>query len=110
MQHTNAPRIFATASGNVSVETEIVDSQRRQRQIPIVDVRVTILPGQVKSPNILFKFALEEAYGAATHFMGLPAKPDSDTVRMLIKHNDLQSHNHMWSSSTYIIGHSCALN
>ena len=57
MPNTNAPRIFATASGDVSVETEIIDSQRRQRQIPIVDVRVTILPGQVKSPNILFKFA-----------------------------------------------------
>jgi hypothetical protein len=45
MQHTNAPRIFVTASGNVFVDTEIIDSQRRQRQIPIVDVRVTILPG-----------------------------------------------------------------
>ena len=101
MQHTNAPRIFATASGNVSVEIEIIDSERRQRQIPIVDVRVTILPGQVKSPNKLFKFAIEEAYGASTHFIGLPAKPDSDIVRMLIKHNDFQSHNHMWSSSTY---------
>ena len=52
MQHTNAPRIFATASGNVSVETEIIDSQRRVRQIPLVDVRVTILPGTVKSPQI----------------------------------------------------------
>ena len=60
MPATNAPRIFATASGNVSVETEIVDSQRRQRQIPIVDVPVTVLAGTVKSPNILFKFALEE--------------------------------------------------
>ena len=29
---------------------------------------------------------------------------------MLIKHNDLQSHNHMWSSSTYTIGQSSALN
>jgi hypothetical protein len=110
MQHTNAPRVFATASGNVSVETEIIDSQRRQRQVPIVDVRVTILPGTVKSPNILFKFALEEAYAASTHFMGLHAKPESDTVRMLIKHEELQSHNHIWSSSTCIVGESHALN
>ena len=92
MPATNAPRNFATASGNVSVETEIVDSQRRQRQIPIVDVRVTILPGTVKSTNILFKFALEKAYAAATHFMGLPPKPETDTVRVLVKHNELQSH------------------
>ena len=110
MPATNAPRIFGTASGNVSVETEIVDSQRRQRQIPIVDVRVTVLAGTVKSPNILFKFALEEGYAAATHFMGLPVKPETDTVRMLIKHNELQSHNHIWSSSTFVIGHGSALN
>ena len=110
MPTTNAPRIFATASGNVSVETEIIDSQRRQRQIPIVNVRVTVLPGTVKSPNILFKFALEEGYAAATHFMGLPVKPETDTVRMLIKHNELQSHNHIWSSSTFVIGHGAALN
>jgi hypothetical protein len=110
MQHTNAPRIFARASGNLSVETEIIDSQRHQRQIPIVDVCLTILQGTVKSPNILFKFALEEAYASITHFMGLPAKPESDTVRMVIKHNELQSHNHMWSSSTFVVGHSHALN
>ena len=71
---------------------------------------MTILPGTVKSPNILFKFALEEAYAAATYFMGLHAKPESDTARMLVKHEELQSHNHMWSSSTYIVGESHALN
>ena len=42
MPNTNAPRNIATASGNISLETEIVDSQRRQRQVPIVDVCVTI--------------------------------------------------------------------
>ena len=60
----------------------------------------------MKSPNILFKFALEEGYAASTHFMGLQPKPETDTVRMLIKHNELQSHNHIWSSSTFVIGHS----
>ena len=39
----------------------------------------------------------------------MAAKPESDTVRMLIKHEDLTSHNHMWSSSTIIIGNDEAL-
>ena len=47
MPNTNAPRTIATSSGNISLETEIIDSQRRVRQIPLVDVRVMILPGNV---------------------------------------------------------------
>ena len=38
MPNTNAPRNIATESGNIFLETEFIDSQRRQRQIPIVDV------------------------------------------------------------------------
>ena len=110
MPSTNAPRTITTAAGNISVETEIVDSQRRRRQIPIVEVRVTILPGRVKAPNILFKHALQESYAAATNYMNIQPKPDSDTTRMLIKHDDLTSHNHMWSSSTHVIGNGEALN
>ena len=109
MPSTNAPRTIATSAGNISLETEIIDSQHRVRQIPLVDVRVTILPGNVKTPDILFKHALQEGYAAATHFLNMAAKPDSDTVRMLIKHDDLISHNHMWSSSTNIIGNNEAL-
>ena len=110
MPSTNAPCNIATASGNISLETEIVDSQRRRREVPIVDVRVTILPGNVKSPNILFKHALEEGYAAATNYLNVEPKPNSDTIRILIKHNDLIAHNHMWSSSSNIIGHGNALN
>ena len=110
MPNTNAPRNIATESGNISLETEIIDSQRRQRQVPIVDVRVTILPGNVKSPNILFKHALQEGYAAATNYLNVQAKPNSDTIRILIKHDDLTAHNHMWSSSSNIIGQGNALN
>ena len=110
MPSTNAPRNIATTGGNISLETEIIDSQHRARQIPLVDVRVTILPRNVKSPDILFQHALEEGYAATTHFLNLPPKPDSDTVRMLIKHDYLISHNHMWSSSTNTIGNGAALN
>ena len=104
MHHTNAPRIVATAAGNVSIEAEIIDSQRRRRAITIVDVHVSILAGTVKAPNIIFKLALQEYYAAATAFAILPAHPNTDTIRMLIKHDQLTSHNHMWSSSTTIIG------
>ena len=58
MPNTNAPRNIVTTAGNISLETEIIDSQHRARQIPLVDVRVTILPGNVKSPEILFQNAL----------------------------------------------------
>ena len=104
MPSTNAPRIIATTAGNVSLETEIIDRQRRRRQIPIVEVRVTILPGTVKAPNILFKLALQESYAAATNYLNVQPHTATDTVRMLIKHDDLISHNHMWSSSTHVIG------
>ena len=63
MPSTNAPRTITTSAGNISLETEIIDSQRHSRQIPIVDVRVTILPGNVKTPDILFKNTLQEGYG-----------------------------------------------
>ena len=53
MPNTNAPRSIATSAGNVSLETEIIDRQRRRRQIPIVEVRVTILPGTEKSTKYL---------------------------------------------------------
>jgi hypothetical protein len=109
MSSTNAPRTITTSAGNISLETEIVDSQRRRRQIPIVEVRVTILPGNVKAPDILFKHALQESYAAATNFLNLQPKPNSDICRMLIKHDDLTSHNHMWSSSTHVIGNGDAL-
>ena len=82
MPITNAPRNIATDGGNISVETEIIDSQRRGRQIPIVDVRVTILPGNVKSPNILFKHALQDSYAAATSYLNLQPKPNTDTIRI----------------------------
>ena len=95
MPSTNAPRNISTSAGNISLETEIIDSQQRVRQIPLVDVPITILPGNVKTPDILFKHALQEGYAAATHFLNLSPKPTSDTVRMLIKHDDLISHNHM---------------
>ena len=110
MPSTNAPRNIATTAGNISLETEIIDSQHRARQVPLVDIRVKILPGTVESPEILFKHALQEGYAAATNFLNLPPKPNSDTVRMLIKHDDLISHNHMWSSSSNIIGNGAALN
>ena len=110
MPNTNAPRTIATSSGNISLETEIIDSQRRVRQIPLVDVRVTILPGNVKSPQILFKHALQEGYAAATSYLNVQPKPNTDTIRILIKHDDLIAHNHMWSSSTHVIGQSNALN
>ena len=55
MPSTNAPRNIATSAGNISLETEIIDSQHRVRQIPLVDVRVTILPGNVKTPDIYKK-------------------------------------------------------
>ena len=42
MPSTNAPRIIATTAENVSLETEIIDRQRRRRQIPFVELRVTI--------------------------------------------------------------------
>ena len=83
MPSTNAPRNIATTARNISLETEIIDSQQRVCQIPIVDVRITILPGNVKTPDILFKHALQEGYAAATHFLNMSAKPYSDTVRML---------------------------
>ena len=54
MPSTNAPHNIATTAGNISLETEIIDSQHRARQIPPIDVRVTILPRNVKSPEILF--------------------------------------------------------
>ena len=100
MPATNAPRTITTSAGNISLETEIVDSQRRRRQIPIVEVRVTILPGNVKAPDILFKHALQESYAAATNYLNIQPKPNSDTCRMLIKHDDLTSHNHMWQHMT----------
>ena len=71
MPSTNAPRNIATASGNISLETEIIDSQRHRRQIPIVDVHVTILPGTVKAPNNLFRLALQEGYAAATNYLNV---------------------------------------
>jgi hypothetical protein len=40
MPSTNAPRNIATTAGNISLEREIVDSQHRARQIPLVDVRL----------------------------------------------------------------------
>jgi len=109
MPSTNAPSVIATSAGNISLETEIIDRQRRRRQIPIVELRVTILPGTVKAPNILFKHALQQSYAAATNFMNVQPHTATDTVRMLIKHNDLISHNHMWSSSTHVIGNDEAL-
>ena len=109
MPSTNAPRIIATTAGNVSLETEIIDRQRRRRGIPIVEIRVTILPGTVKAPNILFKLALQESYAAATNYLNVQPHTATDTVRMLIKHDDLISHNHMWSSSTHVIGNDEAL-
>ena len=96
MPSTNAPRVIPTSAGNISLETEIIDRSRRRRQIPIVEVRVTILPGTVKAPNILFEHALQESYAAATNYLNVQPHTATDTVRMLIKHNDLISHNHMW--------------
>ena len=71
MPNTNAPPIIATTAGNVSLEAEIIDRQRRRRQIPIVDVRVTILPGTVKDPKNLFRLALQEGYAAATNYLNV---------------------------------------
>ena len=68
MPSTNAPRNIATTAGNISLETEIIDSQHRARQVSLVDVRVTILPGNVKSPQDLIRHALQEGYAAATNF------------------------------------------
>jgi hypothetical protein len=110
MPNPNAPRIIDTSAENICLETDIIDSQRRVRQILIVDVRVTILPGNVKSPHISFRRALQHGYAAATNSLNMPPKPNSDTAHMLIEHSDLISHNHMWSSSSNIIGNGEALN
>jgi hypothetical protein len=54
--------------------------------------------------DILFKLELQESYAAATNYLNVQPHTATDTVRMLIKHDDLISHNHMWSSSTHVIG------
>ena len=59
--------------------------------------------------DILFKLALQESYAAATNYLNVQPHTATDTVRMLIKHDDLISHNHMWSSSTHVIGNDEAL-
>ena len=67
--HANQPHNIRTHQGTFSLETDIVDSNRANREIPIVDVKASILPGPVKDPQVLFGSALRECYGLATRFM-----------------------------------------
>jgi len=109
MPSTNEPRTITTREGPISVEVEIIESARRRRQVPIVDVQVNILPGHVKNPEILFEHAFRESYAAATNFMHVPPHPNTDTVRMVLFHPGLTNHGNVWSSATYAIGNDSAL-
>ena len=56
MPSTNAPHNIATSAGTISVETEIIDSQHRARQIPLVDVRyLEMSKHQIYYSNMLYK-------------------------------------------------------
>ena len=108
--HANQPHNIRTHQGTFSLEADIVDSNRANREIPIVDVKASILPGPVKDPQVLFGNALRECYGLATRFMHVQPAPTTDTVRMILSHPGLTNHSHMWSSNTHYIGHNTALN
>ena len=49
--HGNAPHDIITHQGTFSLEVQVVDSDRNRREVPIVDIRVSILPGPVKDQN-----------------------------------------------------------
>ena len=78
--HANAPHDIVTHQGTFSLEVQVVDSDRNRREVPIVDIRVSILPGPVKDPELLFGNALREAYALATQFINLRPNPDADSV------------------------------
>ena len=99
--HANQPHNIRTHQGTFSLEVDIVDSNRANRQIPIVDVKASILPGPVKDPQLLFGNALRECYGLATRFMHVQPAPTTDTVRMILSHPGLTYHSRMWSSNTH---------
>ena len=103
--HANQPHNVHTHQGNFSIELDIVDSNRGNREIPIVDVKASILPGPVKDPQLLFGNALRECYELATQFLRVPTSPMTDTVRMILSHPGLTNHGHMWSSNTHYVGH-----
>ena len=107
--HANQSHNVHTHQGNFSIELDIVDSNRGNRQIPIVDVKASILPGPVKDPQLLFGKSLRECYELATQFLRVPASPMTDTVRMILSHPGLTNHAHMWSSNTHYIGHNTCL-
>jgi len=107
--HANQPHSIHTHQGDFSIELDIVDSNRGNREIPIVDVKAAILPGPVKDPQLLFGNALRECYELATQFLRVPASPMTDTVRMILSHPGLTNHAHMWSSNTHYVGHNTCL-
>jgi hypothetical protein len=107
--HANQPHSIQTHQGVFSLEIDIVESNRGNRQIPIVDVKASILPGAVKDPQLLFGNALRECYSLATRFMQIQAAPTTDTARMILSHPELTNHSRMWSSNTHYIGHNTAL-
>ena len=79
MPVTNEPSIIQTKDGNVSVEVEIQGSNKGSKTIPIVQLKITISPGQVDDPETLFKIALEQTYAAALGFIHSTAE-ETDQV------------------------------
>ena len=96
------PRLINTPHGTVSIETQIMggNNARTNNTVPIIDIRVTIEPGNVDDPEILFKLAIDNAYALARQQIAGPPSPE-DQVRLVVEHDGLTKNHGHWSTKTY---------
>ena len=101
----NAPiQLFDDNGNHYSIEVEIMQSSK---SMPIVDIHTSLLTGEVKDPEVLFKAAYDAAYAAAKSYLyGVDAEAKDieskeDTARIIVLHEDL--HNGVWGSPSLFI-------
>lgn len=98
---TNKVQVISTKEGDIGMEVEILTNEPNKHvsTTPIHDVRVSLMPGKVNDPEILFGEAIRIGYSAVLDFYH-KTPHDDDQVRLAIeKHDGLD--NEYWSSGNY---------
>jgi len=90
------PAPAAAGGGGVAIEVEVL-KVTGLNNIPVIQVKASMLPGNVDSPEILFGQGIQDGYATVLQY-ARRAPNENDTVQIQIHHDGITANGGYWGS------------
>jgi len=84
--------------GGIAINIQLLNEDERIPNIPIVQIKASLIPGQVDVPEVIFRLAFVRSYAYAAHILRKNPNPQNDTVQIVIQHDEIYANNHYWGT------------